>query len=85
MIPPIWISIRINCFWIPIPIFLLWPLLALIWILLGLTLTVMLSIANGRLTQTGTIWIESWRLLCGLRGMSLNVDQAQMRMKVSII
>lgn len=85
MIPPLWSNIQINRFWMPIPVFLFWPLFALVWIVLGLALTVALIATGGRVSQAGKIWVETWRLLCGLRGTCVDVEQPQVRVRVLII
>jgi len=83
MIPPIWVNIRISWFWLPLPVILLWPIIAIFWIILGLGLTAFLLGTGGKASNAGIIWIESWRLLCALRGTSVEVDQVPMSLTSS--
>lgn len=88
MIPPVLIQIRVGWFWIPLPVFLLWPLLAIIWVVLGLVLTVA-AIGLGALGEIkpsaiGGIWLTTWRLLCSFRGTTVDIDQADIRLTISI-
>lgn len=85
MIPPVFINLRMSWIWIPIPVVLFWPLLLILWVILGLGLTVALLGTGGRAKDAGIIWIEVWRLLCASRGVSIDIDQTDVRVTVSII
>ncbi len=88
MIPPVLIQVRFGYFWIPLPVFLLWPLFAIIWVVLGLVLTVA-AIGLGALGEIkpsalGSIWFTTWQLLCSFRGIKVDIDQADIRLTISI-
>ena len=84
MIPPIWINIRVGWIWIPCPVVLLWPVLVLAWVILGLFLTGV-AMATGATSGLGQLWPASWRLLCSMRGVWVEVEQANLRVHVSIV
>jgi hypothetical protein len=64
-----------HCFWIPI--FLLWPLLLLAWLLAGLCAAVALLVFSPRgLPQIFNFWGGLARVFCELRGTRVGV-QAQ--------
>ena len=85
MIPPIWVNFRFNAFWIPLPMFLFWPLLLATWLILGLLFTGVLLVAGGKASDVTRAWISVWVVLCSLRGTRIDLDQSDIRFNISII
>jgi hypothetical protein len=85
MIPPSFITVRVQWAVIPLPIFLLWPFLALGWIVLGIAFSVLLLVSGSNAAAIGRLWVESWRLICAFSGTRVDVETQDARMKVRIV
>ncbi|PWU22068.1 MAG: hypothetical protein C5B49_01555 [Bdellovibrio sp.] len=85
MIPPIFINVRVHWVLIPLPVVLLWPLLALLWIVTCLVISVALLSTGGDPLAIGRIWPTSWRLICAMRGTRVDIEQPDVRVQVIIV
>lgn len=74
MIPSSLLHFQFNGFRLWLPIFLLWPIVLLVALLVGLLLL-----------KPGRTLRETYAFLCGLRGMEVNVQQPENSIQIAII
>ena len=67
-----------------LPLFLLWPLILVLFVLLGVALLVLERRAGPRHRSVFACLAGLWQLLCATRGMSVDVAAAETRVLVSI-
>ncbi len=81
MIPPALLILRIGRFWLPLPIFLLWPLVLLGWIIVGALWLLWGLPRRGRLRMT----LNLLAALNALRGLSVDVQGKDENIKLQFI
>lgn len=84
MIPPVFVSFHLNWFWIPIPVFFLWPLFISTWLLFSLALSFALVLVRGDISRSGSICIEAWRLFCAIRGTRVELGKSGFRLRLGL-
>lgn len=77
MIPPSLLALRINRFVLWLPLFLLWPLLLIAapFVLLACLFT----------RAPFRAFVEGYRLMCALRGLTVHVNQPGQRVHIRFI
>jgi hypothetical protein len=73
---------RLPTLWLPL--FLLWPLILVLLVVLGALVFVLESRAGQRRTSVMACVSGLWQLLCAMRGTSVDVLAAETRVLVSI-
>ena len=75
MIPPILLTIRVGRLWLPLPVFVLWPLLLLLTIVAILVLP-LVRIRGTTPAQRARWPVFTWQALAAGRGLVVDVREA---------
>ena len=67
-----------------LPLFLLWPLILLVFVVLAVALSVLEARAGKRRTSVFESVVSLWQLLCALRGTRVDVEAAGTHVLVAI-
>jgi hypothetical protein len=67
-----------------LPLFLLWPLVLLLFVLLSVVVFVLESRSEQRRSSVFQCLVGVWQLLCATRGTTVDVEAATSRVCVSI-
>ncbi len=85
MIPPILMRIRIRRIGLWLPVFLVWPILLVLWLLL-LPFVLVWAVATGRLRRGWLMVLAPvvYRVICAMRGFQVDVRDDQNTVQISI-
>ena len=75
MIPPLFVFVRIGRVPLPLPVFLLWPLL-LVLVVIGAVVLPLLPLKGTSIAGRALLPFVLWRALSATRGLRLNVRAA---------
>lgn len=71
-IPPVWLSVRIGWFFLPLPVVLVWPLI-LVMVLIAMPILAVVPIRGFSPQQRALLPIWAVRMLSALRGLDIDV------------